>query len=152
MIVHETVDVAQEAGSNDAHGPESNARIVDELVAFSESHLTRGNDHCPTGIIAGEPRNRFDLVQESGTRQCDGLGNVGLVGYSKLASHSSTDVASRIGYEFVDEDVVVDAVTDAATKDSDGKGESSHGGDKVLRRNVNSEISTSDQTDSHQGI
>ena len=37
-----------------------------------------------------------------------------------------------VGDEFGDEDVVVNAITDAATYDADSKGESSDGSDKVL--------------------
>ena len=120
MIVHETIDVSQKAGSNDAHGAKGNARQVDKLVAFGKGYLARSDDHRPAGVIAREPRNHFHLVQEGGTRQSDSLFDVRLVRYPELDSHGSANVVRRIGYELIDEDVVVDAVADATTKDSDG--------------------------------
>ena len=140
MVIHILVNIAQKARRNDTDSPKRNTRQVHPLVALSKRNLTRCNHHGVCGVITLDARDELEILEQRGSGELDGFADVGRVFDTELERHGAADVVFGVGDEFVDEDVVVGGVTDGATNDTDGEGESCDGGDEILRGTVNTSI------------
>lgn len=133
VIIHVLVDIAQEAGSNDAHLAKRYACEIDILVALGVRHPASLDDHLIRRVVAGDAEDLLDPLQQRRAREFDGLGDVGHVGDVEFFRHDDANVVFGVGEELGDEDVVVSRVADAAADNAHREGEGGDGGDEVVR-------------------
>ena len=132
MVVHVLVDVAEEAGGDDADAAEGDAGQVDVLVALGVGEPAGGDDGLVGDLVAVDAGDVSDAVEEGGAGELDGVGDGGDVGDVEAGGHGAADVVFGVGDEFGDEDVVVCGVADGAADDADGEGQGGDGGDQVV--------------------
>ena len=119
MIIHILVDIPQEAARNDADDSESNTRQINPSIALRIRDPARLDHGLVCQRIALDAREQIEFFEQRGTGQLDGLGDDGDARDVELGRHDAADVVLRVGDELVDEDVVVDCITDGAADDAD---------------------------------
>ena len=97
-------------------------------------NLARADYDLVRSIVARDTWDELHFLDERGAREDDGLLDVGGV-CDADADHCAADVLDCVGHEFGNEDVVVGAVADGATDDSDRESEGADGGDEVVGAN-----------------
>jgi len=132
MVIHKLIDIPQKARRHHADGPKRNARQIHPLVALRKRRLARRHHHPIRRLIALDPGNELELVEQGGAGEGDGFADEGGVFDAQVQGHGAADVVFGVGDEFVDEDVVVGCVANGAADDADGEGEGGDGGDEVL--------------------
>lgn len=145
MVIHKLIDIPQKARRHHADGPKRNARQIHPLVALRKRRLARRHHHPIRRLIALDPGDELELVEQGGAGEGDGFADEGGVFDAQVQGHGAADVVFGVGDEFVDEDVVVGCVADGAADDADGEGEGGDGGDEVLwgglvKRNLGGEF------------
>lgn len=132
MVIHKLIDIPQKARRHHADGPKRNTRQIHPLVALRKRRLARRHHHPIRRLIALDPGDELELVEQGGAGEGDGFADEGGVFDAQVQGHGAADVVFGVGDEFVDEDVVVGCVADGAADDADGEGEGGDGGDEVL--------------------
>ena len=132
VVIHKLADIPQKARRNNTHGAKGDAGVVHVFVAFRKRNLARPDYQGVCRLVARDSRNEVEGREQGCSREGDGLLDVGDVGDAELELHGAANVVGCGGDEFVDEDVVVDAVANGPSDDADGEGEGSDGGDQVL--------------------
>jgi hypothetical protein len=132
MIIHKRINISQEASCHNTNTPKRNTSIVNILITGRIRFLARKNHHRIRRIITLNTRDCLQKRQQTGSCVGNRFTDVCRVGDVELESHGSANHFCGVGHEFVDEDIVVDAVADAATDDANGKGERGHCGDEVV--------------------
>lgn len=132
MVIHVLSNITQEARRDNTNGSKSNAGKIHILIASSIGLLSDENDQIIGRLIACNTGNLVQQRQQAGTRKFDGHTDVCFVSDAELVDHGTADHLRGVGNEFVDEDVVVDAISYRAADHANGKGESSDGSDEVV--------------------
>lgn len=132
MVVHVFVNVPQKACCYDAHGSKRNTRKVHIFVALRICELTRRNHHLVRGVVASNAWDLLQAIQQTGSSESDGVGDICLVRDAEFEQHGAADVLDSIWHEFLDKDIVVGRVADGTTDDADGQRKGGDGGDEVV--------------------
>lgn len=132
VVIHVLVNVSEEDTGNDRNASKGNTSQIHILVAFSIGNLARNHDHLICGIVSSNAGNRLEEWQKTGAGILNGLGDIGDIGDVELCHHRAANVFGGIGDKFVDEDVEIDGVSDAAANDTDRQGEGRHGRNDVV--------------------
>lgn len=119
VVIHVLGNIAQETRSQDGNGTKSNTNIVHPLVRLRVSNLARSDHHFVCSLVASNARNRFQFCQQRGTSELDGLGDQFDIGNAELGHHRAADVVLGQRDELGDEDIVVNAVANASSYDTD---------------------------------
>lgn len=131
MIGHILLNTAQETRGQDRDTPKGNTAIVHPFVRLSIRELAGPNNHLVCLLVARDARNLSNLVQQRGTCELDCVRDVLDVGDIQLR-HRAADIVLRCRYEFRDEDIIINAVADAATDNTDRERECGNSGNEVL--------------------
>jgi hypothetical protein len=132
VVVHIGADIPQKARREDADRPKRDARIVDVLVRVGKGLLSRKHHHVIRRRVARNTRDRVEQREETARRILDGGANIAPVGDVQLEHHELADHLRGGRDELVDENIVIDAVSDRAPDHPDSQSKSSNGGDKVV--------------------
>ena len=131
MIGHILLNTAQKTRGQDRDTPKGNTAIVHPFVRLSVRELARPNDHLICLLVACDARNLSNLIQQRGACELNCVRDVLDVGDIELG-HRAADVVLRRRYEFRDEDIIINAVADAATDNTDRERECGNSGNEVL--------------------
>ena len=136
VIIHKRINVPQEATRDDTDHPKRDTDQIYIPITFRIRNLARSDNrlvrHLSPQRRVRHSWDRLDLLEQTGAREGDSLGNSGAVDDAQLELHGAADVVLGIGHEFVVEDVVVDRVADRPADDADGEGQGGDGGDEVV--------------------
>ena len=132
MIVHVLVNVSQKKRRNDTHPPKRNADQVHILVARRVRRLPGGNHDLARRFVVADARDGPQFREQRGAGQGDCSPNQLCIFHPEFHRHSSSNVFHGVGDEFVNEDVIIHGITDAAADDSDGQSQCRNGRDEVL--------------------
>lgn len=132
MVIHVVLNITQEASCNDTDSTEGDAGVVDIHIASRISLLTSQDDHVVGSLVGANSGDGLQEGQEGSSGVGDGIRDVSGIGDTELKLHDATDVLDGIGDELGDEDVVIDAVSDGTTNDTNGERECSDGGNEVV--------------------
>ena len=133
MIIHVLIDVAQKARCNDTYHPKRDASQIDIVVALRVGHPARIDDHLIRRLVASNPGNLANALDERYGSKLDGVGDGAQIRDVELRGHDAADVGLRVGDEFRDEDIEVDGVADCAADDADRERQRRDGSDQVVR-------------------
>jgi hypothetical protein len=122
MLIHILLNTPQPARGQNRHPAKSNTHIINPLVTLRIRNLPSLDNGFVSGLVACDSGDLSQPFQQGGPRQLDGVGDVGHVGDVQVLEHDAADVVFGVGEEFVEENVVVDGVADAAADDADGEG------------------------------
>jgi len=122
MIIHILPNIAQEARRNNTHTAKSNACKIHILVTGSIRLLAHENNQVICSLVASDAWNLIQQWEQTCACELDRHADVCLVGDAELVDHGPADHLGGGGNELVDEDVVVDAITDGTANDTDGEG------------------------------
>ncbi|KIW47453.1 uncharacterized protein PV06_00148 [Exophiala oligosperma] len=132
MVIHVLVDIAQKDTGYDGDTTECDTGQIHILVTLGVGDLASKHNHFVRGLVAGDTGNFLDAFEQTGARELDDLGDVGLVGDAQLQRHGAADVLDGVGDELVDKDVVVNRVTDAPADHADRESQGRHRRDDVV--------------------
>jgi hypothetical protein len=132
MIIHILANIPQEASRKNTNRSKCNAGIIHIPITRSISFLTNQDNQIISRLVPRNARNRLQQRQQAGTSILDRGYDVSHVCNTELIDHGAADHLCGVGNELVDEDVVVDAITDGASDHADGEGEGCDGGDEVV--------------------
>ena len=132
MIIHILVNISKEDTGNDGDASKGNTGQIDILVALSIGNLASNHDHLIGGIVPSNAGDRLEEWQKTGRSIFDGVGNISDVGDVQFCHHEAANVFSGIWDKFVDEDVEIDGVSDAAANDTDRQGKGSDSRNDVV--------------------
>jgi hypothetical protein len=132
MIIHILPNIPQEASRKNTNRSKCNARKVHIPITRSISLLAHQDNKIISRLVPRNARNRLQQRQQASTRILDRSSDVSLICNTELIDHGTTDHLCGVGDELVDEDVVVDAITDGAADHADGEGEGCDGSDEVV--------------------
>lgn len=133
MVIHVLADISQEAGGDNTDRTKRDTGIVDVLVCASVSDLSSGDNQLLGAWYTLDTLELTNLLQKRSTSKRDGLGDDRNAGDVELEDHSTSDVLDGERYKLVVEDVVVDAVSDRSTNDTNGQSQGSDSRNKVIR-------------------
>lgn len=132
MIVHVLIDIAQETRGDDAHDSKRNADQIDVPIALGIRLLPRRDHDCLRGRVARYARDQLEFVGQGRAGEQDGFADIRHVRDSEFDDHGPADVFGGVGNKFMDEDVIIGCVANAAADHADCESESGYGGDEIL--------------------
>lgn len=121
MIVHILTDIPQTASGDNADGAKRYANQIHPAITFREGLLPCLDDDGERGLVAGEAGDEGELVEQRSAGEEDGLADVGGVGDVEAERHGAADVRGDAWDKFINEDVVVGCIADAAADNADGE-------------------------------
>lgn len=120
MVRHIRADITQHKRRNNRHPAEPNASIIHPLIALRVGDLPGRHKSFVGGIVGADAGDLAQTFQQRAGGDLDGCRDVLGVCDVELCHHDAADVMLGVRDEFGKEDVVVDAVADAASHDTDG--------------------------------
>lgn len=132
MVIHVLGDVPQEASSDDADASKCDAHVVYPLVSLCVRDLASENDCLVRTRNVFDAFDLFNSWQQRRTRELDDFSDKRRRGDVKLGNHGSAYVVLGQRDKLGNEDVIVDAVADAASDNTNGESESCDCGDEVV--------------------
>lgn len=84
------------------------------------------------GLVARDAWDHLQFVKQGCAGEYNGFPDVRRIGDSEFEGHDTSDVFRCVGDKFVDEDIVVGRVANAAADDADRESEGGYGSDEVL--------------------
>ena len=115
MIVHVGTDVAQEGSCGDRHDAEGDGGVIHIFVRLGVGDLARLDDDAVGGLVARDAGDQLQLVQQRRSGDENRIGDVGEVRDAQFQLHGPAYVMDGVGLEFVEENVVIYRISDAAT-------------------------------------
>jgi hypothetical protein len=131
MIIHILPNIPQKASGKNTNTPKRNARKINILITSSIGLLSRQHNQIIRGLIPSYTGDRVQQRQQAGACVFDCSADICFVCDAELV-HGTADHLRGVGDEFVNEDVVVDAVADRTADHTDGECECCDGGDEVV--------------------
>lgn len=132
MIIHKLIDIPQKARCYNTHCPKGDTSQVYVFVTFGIGNLPRGDNDRISGLVIPDPGDLLQFLEERCTGESDSFTDEGDVGDAEFEHHGAANIFFSVRDELIEKDVVVDAVTYAATDDTDGEGESGDGGNEIV--------------------